>query len=64
MRITPLPALDWLVACTDGGASLVLDNDLNVKPKFLAPFLEKQIQEEFNNKKYLSEILSDPQANN
>ena len=63
LRITPLPALDWLVACTDGGASLVLDNDLNVKPKFLAPFLEKQIQEEFNNKNYLSEILSDPQAN-
>jgi hypothetical protein len=63
LRITPLPALSWFVACTDGGASLLLDNDLTVKPKFLAPFLEKQINDKFVNKNYINEILSDPQAN-
>jgi hypothetical protein len=63
LRITPLPALDWLVACTDGGASLLLDNENEVKPSFLAPFIEAQINDGFQNSKYIETILNDPKAN-
>jgi len=63
LRILPLPPLDWMVVCTDGGASLLLDNDDEVKPNFLAPFVEAQINDKFQNKNYITEILSDPKAN-
>jgi hypothetical protein len=63
LRILPLPPLDWMVVCTDGGASLLLDNDNEVKPNFLAPFVEAQINDKFQNKNYITEILSDPKAN-
>ena len=63
LRITPLPTLDWLVVCTDGGASLLLDNKNNVKPNFLAPFIEEQANANFADKKYVETILSDPKAN-
>jgi hypothetical protein len=63
LRVTPLPALDWIVACTDGGASLVLDGDNLVKPKFLAPFIQEQINNNFTDHSYVEKILSDPKAN-
>ena len=53
LRITPLPALDWLIACTDGGASLVLDHENFVKPNFLAPFIEAQVNKGFNDCQYV-----------
>lgn len=62
LRILPMPPLDWIVVCTDGGASLLLDNDDEVKPNFLAPFIEAQINDKFHNKNYITEILSDPKA--
>ena len=39
LRIRPLPRIDWIVVCTDGGASLLLDNDSQVRPAFLVPFI-------------------------
>lgn len=63
LRITPLPALEWLVACTDGGASLLLDNENEVKPSFLAPFIEAQINDGFQSSNYIDTILNDLKAN-
>ncbi len=63
LRISPLPALDWLIVCTDGGASLALDNELDVKPNFVAPFIEAQINQKFADSSYVENILSDSKAN-
>ena len=61
LRITPLPKLDWIVACTDGGASLLLEGETEAKPTFLCPFLERQVTEKGNQ--YIAEVISDPKAN-
>lgn len=63
LRITPLPPLDWLVVSTDGGASLLLDNDFQVKPNFLSPFLETLINNKFTDHSYIQSVLDDPKAN-
>ena len=62
LRIRPLPRIDWLVVCTDGGASLLLDNDSQVRPAFLVPFLEDQISDAFTDQ-YVERVLADPKAN-
>jgi hypothetical protein len=61
LRITPLPKLDWIIGCTDGGASLLLEGETEVKPTFLCPFLERQINEKDSH--YINEVISDPKAN-
>ena len=61
LRITPLPKLDWIIGCTDGGASLLLEGETEVKPTFLCPFLERQISEKDSH--YITEVISDPKAN-
>jgi len=63
LRVTPLPRLDWVVACTDGGAALILEKEIEVKPKFLVPFFKELIGGKFSNKNYISDVLSDPKAN-
>ena len=63
LRVTALPRLDWVVACTDGGAALILEKEIEVKPKFLAPFFEELIKSKFTNTTYINEVLSDPKAN-
>ena len=63
LRVTPLPRLDWVVACTDGGAALILENEIEVKPKFLVPFFQELISHKFTKNNYISEVLSDPKAN-
>jgi hypothetical protein len=63
LRVTPLPRLDWVVACTDGGAALILEKEIEVKPKFLVPFFQELIITKFTKHNYISEVLSDPKAN-
>ena len=63
LRVTPLPRLDWLVACTDGGAALILEKEIEVKPKFLVPFFQELISAKFTKNNYIAEVLSDPKAN-
>ena len=63
LRVTPLPRLDWVVACTDGGAALILEKEIEVKPKFLVPFFQELIRAKFTKNNYISEVLSDPKAN-
>jgi hypothetical protein len=52
-----------VVACTDGGAALILENEVEVKPKFLVPFFQELISDGFTKHNYISEVLSDPKAN-
>lgn len=63
LRVTPLPKLDWVVACTDGGAALIMEKEIEVKPKFLVPFFQELISHKFTKDTYISEVLSDPKAN-
>ena len=63
LRVTPLPRLDWVVACTDGGAALIMEKEIEVKPKFLVPFFQELISDKFTKHNYISEVLSDPKAN-
>jgi hypothetical protein len=63
LRVMPLPRFDWMVACTDGGAALILEKEIEVKPKFLVPFFQELLKNKFSNKNYISEVLSDPKAN-
>jgi hypothetical protein len=63
LRVTPLPRLDWVVACTDGGAALILEKEIEVKPKFLVPFFQELISNNFTKNNYISDVLSDPKAN-
>jgi len=63
LRISPLPKLDWIIACTDGGAALLLDNENQVKPSFLVPFLEPQVNCNFTDVDFTEKILSDSKAN-
>jgi hypothetical protein len=63
LRVTPLPRLDWVVACTDGGAALIMEKEIEVKPKFLVPFFQELIRAKFTKNNYISEVLSDPKAN-
>lgn len=63
LRVTPLPRLDWVVACTDGGAALILEKEIEVKPKFLVPFFQELISHKFTKNNYITEVLSDPKAN-
>lgn len=63
LRVTPLPKLDWVVACTDGGAALILEKEIEVKSKFIIPFFQELIKDNFQKENYISEVLSDPKAN-
>lgn len=65
LRITPMPALDWVICCTDGGCSLSMINDRDIKQGFLEPVIKEIF--DIKDKKYrnekLSHFLSDPKAN-
>lgn len=39
LRITPMPVLDWLICCTDGGSAIALISDKEPKFGFLRPVM-------------------------
>jgi len=41
IRITPMPPLDWVLLCTDGGAALSMKGETEPKPGFLFPVIKK-----------------------
>jgi len=64
LRISPMPKMDWVMCCTDGGSALALVAEKEIKPGFLDPVLQEVFglnDEALRNKK-LAEYLSDPQA--
>ena len=63
IRVSPLPALDWITLSSDGGSSLLFDGSDNVKPGFLVPILVFAIDEPQNASKFLTTTISDPKAN-
>ena len=64
LRITPMPPLDWVLLCTDGGAALSMKNETEPKTGFLFPVLSKLIDTKNNHQRdsLLEDILNDPRA--
>lgn len=64
LRITPMPKLDWVFACTDGGTALALASDKEPKEGFILPVLEKILAEPSlkGRNNHLRNILENPEA--
>jgi hypothetical protein len=64
LRISPMPKMDWVMCCTDGGSALALVAEKEIKPGFLDPVLQDVfgLNDEALRNKRLAEYLSDPQA--
>jgi len=65
LRITPMPKLDWVLCCTDGGGALALVNDDAPKIGFLEPVMERvfHFDDQHLRQKALADYLSDVQSN-
>jgi len=64
LRVTPMPKLEWVMCCTDGGGDLALVADKEPKNGFLKPVVFAVFQEKDKVKRnaVLAEFLEDPQA--
>lgn len=64
LRVRPLPPLDWIMVCTDGGASLAMQSNISVKPSFVFPVLSNVLTLPSAEKRQeaLVGILTDKQA--
>ncbi len=64
LRITPLPRLDWVYVCTDGGTALSLVSDMQPKSGFIVPVLKSFLEKTTQNERdaALLAILVDSQA--
>jgi hypothetical protein len=64
LRISPMPKMDWVMCCTDGGSALALVAEKEIKPGFLDPVLQEVfvLNDEALRNKRLADYLSDPQA--
>ena len=64
LRITPIPAIDWIVLGTDGGTTLAMIGDKEPKPGFIVPLLNLLIKDadEASRVAKLKAILNDAQA--
>ena len=65
LRITPMPNLDWVYVCTDGGTALSMNSENNPKENFVIPVLEAILNEKdtVDRNAVLEKILKDPKAN-
>jgi hypothetical protein len=64
LRITPMPKLDWIYACTDGGTALSMIADKEPKEGFIVPVLNEILKKNSTAERntVLTSILADPQA--
>jgi hypothetical protein len=64
LRVMPMPKLDWLICCTDGGGDLALVADKEPKNGFLKPVVSAVFDENDLQKRnaILRAFLEDPQA--
>jgi hypothetical protein len=62
LRISPMPRMDWIFCCSDGGGALALTNDTELKIGFLEPVISDvfALNDEESRDKKLAEYLSDP----
>ena len=64
LRFKSVPALDWFLCCSDGGAALAMANEENLKLGFIVPVITQVFSSEdaSTSSAKLSKYLSDPQA--
>jgi hypothetical protein len=64
LRIQPIPSLDWIVCCSDGGSALALVSDETPKMGFLQPVIDTivAISDVRLRNSRLIDFLSDSQA--
>ena len=64
LRITPMPRLDWVFACTDGGTALSMVSDKEPKEGFIVPVLKEVLNKSNTSDRSatLVDILANPQA--
>lgn len=64
LRIMPLPRLDWVFACTDGGTALALETDKIPKEGFIFPVLQQILSKPTlaERNSALRDILINPEA--
>lgn len=64
LRITPMPRLDWIYACTDGGTALSMVSDKEPKEGFIVPVLKEVLNKSntADRNATLVDILANPQA--
>lgn len=64
LRVMPMPKLDWLICCSDGGGDLALVTDKEPKNGFLKPVVSAVFGENDLQKRnaILHAFLEDPQA--
>ena len=64
LRITPIPPVDWVCLGTDGGMSLAMEDEKEVKKGFIAPLLKILVnaEKEKVRTQKLEGILNDPEA--
>jgi hypothetical protein len=64
LRITPMPPMDWIYACTDGGTAFALEGDKEPREGFIFPVLNKVLQQSTQTKRNeaLIAILTDSLA--
>ena len=64
LRVMPMPKLDWVICCTDGGGDLALIADKEPKSGFLKPVVSAVFDEKDLQKRnaILKAFLEDPQA--
>jgi hypothetical protein len=64
LRITPMPALNWVLLCTDGGAALSMRDETEPKCRFLFPVLSELIdaKDDHQRDSLLEGFLDDPMA--
>lgn len=64
LRVMPMPKLDWVLCCTDGGGDIALITDKEPKNGFLRPVLSAVFQEneQASRNDILRSFLENPQA--
>lgn len=64
LRITPMPPMDWIYACTDGGTAFALEGDKEPREGFIFPVLNKVLQQstQIKRNEALVAILTDSLA--
>ena len=64
LRITPMPSMDWIFLCTDGGTDLSMEADTVPKARFVLPLIDKILNANNDNHRneILEDILHDPKA--
>jgi hypothetical protein len=64
LRFRSVPPLDWFLCCSDGGTSLVMNNEKEIKQGFLLPVITAVFgsDDKIDSSARLAKFLGDPKA--